>query len=113
MTVGPWAVPMHSTPVRPVFPAARDWVARLGAEKPLREPVPSSRWSPSPDVTRLEYTDCAARTRAVVLFTIHGGGHTWPGGEPSTGSGSSGPRASSIDATRQMWAFFREHQRLR
>src|SRR3989449_4466532 len=33
------------------------------------------------DVTRLEYTKCADDA-AVVLYTIKGGGHTWPGGQP-------------------------------
>src|SRR5882762_3490385 len=33
------------------------------------------------DVTRREYTRCADDA-AVVLYTIHGGGHTWPGGQP-------------------------------
>jgi polyhydroxybutyrate depolymerase len=33
------------------------------------------------DVNRLEYTDCADDA-AVVLYTVIGGGHTWPGGTP-------------------------------
>jgi len=60
------------------------------------------------DVTRLEYTNCA-EDAAVVLYTVRGGGHTWPGGKPlpewMVGSTSNG-----VDATSQMWAFFREHR---
>ena len=60
------------------------------------------------DVTRRVYTNCAAEA-AIVLYTIHGGGHTWPGGKPLpewwVGSTSRG-----VDATGQMWAFFREHR---
>lgn len=58
------------------------------------------------DVTRLAYTNCAAD---VSLYTIHGGGHQWPGGKPMP-EWFVGPTITSIDATRQMWAFFREHQ---
>jgi polyhydroxybutyrate depolymerase len=59
------------------------------------------------DVTRREYTNCADGA-AVVLYTIHGGGHTWPGGGPVP-EWFAGTTSNSIDASRQMWAFFREH----
>jgi len=59
------------------------------------------------DVTRLEYTDCA-NDAAVLLYTVIGGGHTWPGGTPLP-EWFAGSTSNSIDATSQMWAFFREH----
>ena len=64
------------------------------------------------DVTRREYTNCAGDA-AVVLYTLRGGGHTWPGGGPPLPEWFVGPTSRSIDATRQMWAFFREHPLLR
>jgi len=60
------------------------------------------------DVTRLEYTNCADDA-AVVLYTVRGGGHSWPGGKPLP-KWIVGPTTRSIDATSLMWAFFREHQ---
>ena len=60
------------------------------------------------DVTRREYTNCADDA-AVVLYTIRGGGHSWPGGKPLP-EWFVGPTSRSIDATSQMWAFFRAHQ---
>ncbi len=60
------------------------------------------------DVTRRHYPGCAGGAD-VVLFTIHGGGHTWPGGGPLP-EWFLGPTSHSIDATRQMWAFFQQHQ---
>jgi polyhydroxybutyrate depolymerase len=62
----------------------------------------------SADVTRLEYTNCASNA-AVVLYTIDGGGHTWPGGRPISES-LAGFTTNSIDATSRMWAFFQKHQ---
>lgn len=58
----------------------------------------------APDVTRIEYTGCAADA---MLYRIKGGGHAWPGGRliPEWIFGGSG----GIDATNEMWAFFREH----
>lgn len=59
------------------------------------------------DVTRLEYPNCADGA-AVVLYTIQGGGHTWPGGEPLP-EYFVGATSRGIDASRQMWAFFQAH----
>jgi polyhydroxybutyrate depolymerase len=60
------------------------------------------------DVTRREYTNCADDA-AVVLYTIRGGGHTWPGGEPLP-EWFAGSTSRSIDASSQMWAFFGAHR---
>jgi polyhydroxybutyrate depolymerase len=60
------------------------------------------------DVTRVEYTHCADDA-AVVLYTVQGGGHTWPGGKPLP-EWFVGTTSNSIEATSQMWAFFREHR---
>ncbi len=57
---------------------------------------------------RLSYPDCAAR-RSVVLYTIEGGGHTWPGGPES--SSRVGRVSREINATRAIWDFFRDHPR--
>jgi polyhydroxybutyrate depolymerase len=59
------------------------------------------------DVTRTEYTQCAGNATAV-LYTIHGGGHTWPGGGylPEWFVGTT---TQSIDATTLMWEFFKDH----
>jgi polyhydroxybutyrate depolymerase len=77
-----------------------------------------NRCGPSPiesvvaaDVTRLEYRNCADEA-AVVLYTVQGGGHTWPGGKPLP-EWFVGTTSNSIDASSQMWAFFREHRLLR
>ena len=59
------------------------------------------------DVTRLEYTNCADDA-TVVLYTVIGGGHTWPGGKPPP-EWLTGTTSNSIDASSEMWAFFREH----
>ena len=59
------------------------------------------------DVTRLEYMHCADDA-SVVLYTVMGGGHSWPGGGPLP-EWLVGTTSNSIDASSQMWAFFREH----
>jgi polyhydroxybutyrate depolymerase len=60
-------------------------------------------------VTRWQYTKCAGNAD-VVLYTIVGEGHQWPGGKQVPAEWMLGRYSRSIDATRQMWAFFNEHQ---
>jgi polyhydroxybutyrate depolymerase len=92
--------------VAPVpFPAVPRWTANWGrrnrcASQPIESRIAS-------DVTRRAYTRCADGAD-VVLYTIHGGGHTWPGGEPLP-EWFTGPTTSSVDASSTMWAFFRAH----
>jgi polyhydroxybutyrate depolymerase len=88
------------------FPSVSTWAANWARR---------NRCGPNPiesavaaDVTRLEYTDCA-NDAAVVLYTVRGGGHSWPGGKPMP-EWMVGPTSRSVDATSLMWAFFREHR---
>ena len=94
-----WVARDHVFPDMPTLDG--DWARRnrCGA-KPVESAVAA-------DVTRLEYTHCADDA-AVVLYTIHGGGHTWPGGGPLP-EWFVGPTSHSVDATSQMWAFFQAH----
>jgi len=64
----------------------------------------------APDVARLLYSDCADDA-SVVLYTIRGEGHQWPGGKAVRAQWMVGRYSDRIDATTQMWAFFRQHAR--
>ena len=59
-------------------------------------------------VRRTVYGTCR-EGRSVELYTIEGGGHTWPGGPPV--GGSVGRVTREIDATPLIWAFFAQHPR--
>jgi polyhydroxybutyrate depolymerase len=89
-----------------LFPSVPAWTANWArrnhcATNPVESVVAA-------DVTRLEYTDCADDA-AVVLYTVKGGGHSWPGGKPLP-EWYVGPTSRSVDATSLMWAFYREHR---
>lgn len=58
----------------------------------------------APDVIRRTYAGCA-HGAPVVLYTIRGGGHTWPGGMELP-EWFVGRTTRSIDATQLMWEFF-------
>ena len=59
-------------------------------------------------VRRTVYGACR-EGRSVELYTIEGGGHTWPGGPPV--GGSVGRVTREVDATPLIWAFFAQHPR--
>jgi polyhydroxybutyrate depolymerase len=95
------------TPVGPdVFPSVPGFTATWAQRNHCGpEPVESAA---APDVTRLKYTGCEDDAD-VVLFTVRGGGHQWPGGRPLPEL-LVGPYTRSVDATRLMWSFFSEHR---
>jgi polyhydroxybutyrate depolymerase len=87
------------------FPNVPRWVAKWARRNRCEaDPVESVVVA---DVTRRAYTSCADDA-VVVLYTIEGGGHTWPGGAPLP-EWFVGRTSQSIDATSLMWAFFRDH----
>lgn len=119
-----WCADRHSIPMIAFHGTADPMVPYVGGRTWISpQPFPSiltwttnwakrNRCSPdftesaaARDVTRREYHDCDAD---VVLYTIRGGGHTWPGGEPMP-EWFVGPTSREIDATNVMWEFFRAH----
>jgi len=87
------------------FPNIPAWTAKWARRNRCApDPVESAV---AADVIRREYTNCTEGA-AVVFYTIRGGGHSWPGGGPLP-EWFVGPTSRSIDATSQMWSFFRAH----
>ena len=87
------------------FPSTPKWAASWARRN--RSGPDSVESRVAADVTRRAYTTCADGAD-VVLYTVEGGGHTWPGGTPLP-EWFVGRTANSIDATRVMWAFFMDH----
>ncbi|MBA3658713.1 MAG: hypothetical protein H0W67_03880 [Gemmatimonadales bacterium] len=82
------------------------WAARDGcATAPENADVPD-HVSDGTRVTTLTWSGCEAG-RSVRLYTVRGGGHTWPGG-PRTGP-LVGRTTHELDATTTIWDFFRAH----
>lgn len=84
------------------FPNVPRWTANW-ARRNRCEPTPVDS-AVAPDVIRRTYTECAGGA-SVVLYTIRGGGHTWPGGMELP-EWFVGRTTRSIDATQLMWEFF-------
>jgi polyhydroxybutyrate depolymerase len=87
------------------------WVSRnqcsalpVVTEEPDLDPKDGTR------VTRKEYINGADGTE-VILYSVDGGGHTWPGGLQYMPSFIVGKTSRDIDATEVIWSFFKKHSR--
>ena len=87
------------------FPSIPEWIATW-ARRNRCAPTPADSAYAS-DVTLREYTNCADQA-SVRLYIVKGGGHQWYGGTKIS-EWLVGPYKDSIDATRVMWEFFKEH----
>lgn len=95
---------------RPTFRSAADtiafWRTRNGCD------ATSPQTYSSGDATCQTYGGCQGGA-VVTLCTIAGGGHTWPGGNPSAvpaiASSFIGKTSTSIDASSQLWNFFKAY----
>lgn len=89
----------HPRTDRSVASAMAFWVQRDGCAATPRRDERSN-------IVRDEYPDCASGS-AVVLYTIKGGEHAWPGGDrPSI---LLDQPTQEISATDAMWEFFAQH----
>jgi polyhydroxybutyrate depolymerase len=101
-------VPYNGGPSGPFdypFPAIPGWIAALADARGC-----GARLTALPahgEVSGVLYTNCAAGAD-VDFYTIAGGGHTWPGGNPMPRF-IVGHTTQDIDATAVMWEFFSRH----
>jgi polyhydroxybutyrate depolymerase len=87
------------------------WVKRnmcsttpVESEEPDRAPKDGTR------VLRKEYNNGISGTD-VVLYSINGGGHTWPGGFQYLPVWVIGKTSRDINASEVIWSFFKSHSR--
>ena len=107
---------MHGTddPIVAFGPSIHDvetWVRRDACPaRPISSRLPDADPGDGTQ-TRVEvFEPCAAGT-AVAFYTIEGGGHAWPGGEPKPGFARSGNTPRDFDAGAVIWDFFQKHPR--
>jgi polyhydroxybutyrate depolymerase len=84
------------------------WVAANGCQKEPREEALPDTAQDGMHVTKETYAE-GREGSEVVLYTIHGGGHTWPGKQPKLKW--LGPSTQDISANDLMWEFFKRHAR--
>jgi polyhydroxybutyrate depolymerase len=84
------------------FPAYQDW-GKAWAERNGCDLTPTLIPQVD-DVRGVRYAGCQAGAD-VVVYTVEGGGHVWPGGPELRFLG----KTSKVDATPLMWDFFKLH----
>jgi polyhydroxybutyrate depolymerase len=89
------------------FPSVPAWT-QAWAERDGCAPAPVTT-AVSAHVQEMHYGPCRGGAD-VVLYTIEGGGHAWPGGEELP-QFIAGFTTQEIDATRILWDFFSAHAR--
>jgi polyhydroxybutyrate depolymerase len=97
------------TPPAAVLSAERSvafWAGAAGCATGRPATVVSDTVADGTRLRRLSYPDCLGH-RDVVLYTIEGGGHTWPGGPEA--SRRVGRVSREVSATRVIWDFFQHH----
>jgi polyhydroxybutyrate depolymerase len=88
------------------FPSVQTWVRRW-AERNGCDVVPRDS-ALSPTVNRRVHSPCTGGAD-VVLYTLYGDGHVWPGGGPLP-KWLVGSDSRSLDATEVLWRFFRDRR---
>ena len=91
------------------FPGVETWAANW-ARRNGCAPTPTDSLLRA-GVRRRTYTRCA-NDAAVVLYTLYAVGHVWPGGAPLP-EWFAGPNTAIVDASSEMWAFFKQHPLVR
>ena len=87
------------------FPALPEWIERYAERNGCASDPEQIAWHGA--VSGIQYSRCDQNAE-VLFFTIQGGGHSWPGGEPLP-EFIVGQTTQDIDATAVMWQFFQQH----
>ena len=94
------------SPIAPrPFANIPDWTAHVAHRNQCKAGPSDTRITAN--VRRLTYTNCAENAD-VILYTIEGGGHTWPGGK-HLAEWIAGRTTDDINASRVMWEFYVQH----
>lgn len=100
-------VPYHGGPSRSFdipFPSVPEWMQGWAERNQCQTAASIPQEG---EISGMTWSDCSQNAE-VTFYTIAGGGHSWPGGEPIP-EWIVGKTSQAIDATRLMWQFFEEH----
>ena len=105
-------VPYKGEPTLQSASAAVTWWATTNACLPLTEMQTTTlpqQVSDGTSVAQTSFTACPAGA-AAALYTINGGGHTWPGSEDGAFTAWLGRTTGNLDATIALWDFLSPYQ---
>jgi polyhydroxybutyrate depolymerase len=88
---------------------AKLWRERARCKKPLQFSLPDTAQDGT--TTKLLVANKCKAGAAVKLYSVQGGGHTWPGGPQYLPEATIGRTSRDFDASRTIWTFFAGHGR--
>jgi polyhydroxybutyrate depolymerase len=93
-------------------PAGAELFARLNgcAPEAADELLPDADTGDSTRITRRTWSSCREDAE-VRLYTVNGGGHTWPGGKQYLSEVFIGATSRDLSATAEAWSFFQRDAR--
>lgn len=97
--------------VRSTEETVKYWVERNGCNSAAiknESVIPDTNKEDGSRVSVEKYSGCKNKTE-VILYRIHGGGHTWPGGPQYLPVNIIGRTNCDFDATKDIWEFFKMH----
>jgi polyhydroxybutyrate depolymerase len=111
----PWAGgdvhlgPLELGQVLSVEDTVQFWVSNDKCNSsPVATQLPDVDPTDGTTVRRETYGECEDGAE-VVLYTVEGGGHAWPGGLPYSPESVIGRTSRDFDASEVIWQFFKEH----
>lgn len=94
--------PSHSFEIP--FPSVPEWMKGWAERNQCKT---STLIPQQGEISGVSWSDCSENAD-VTFYSIAGGGHSWPGGNPIPAF-IVGKTSQAVDATRVMWQFFEKH----
>ncbi len=93
-----------------VVDSAGFWAQNNACDKAAQTMLPNQETFDRTQVFEFFYSPCADEAE-VVFYWVEGGGHAWPGAPRSQQVFTQGTTSGDLDASEQIWQFFRHQQR--
>ena len=90
--------------------AAKKWIGLDACDSKPEIATLQDKAADGTSIRREAFTGCKGGAE-VVVYTVEGGGHTWPGGKAYLPESIIGKISGNMDASEVLWEFFSKHAR--
>ncbi len=88
--------------------AAKKWIGFDACDSKPEITTLQDKAADGTSIRREAFTGCKGGAE-IVVYTVEGGGHTWPGGKAYLPESSIGKTSHNMDASEVLWEFFAKH----
>ena len=90
--------------------AAKKWIGLDGCDSKPEIATLQDKAGDGTTIRREAFAGCKGGAE-VIVYTLEGGGHTWPGGKAYLPESIIGKTSGNMDASEVLWEFFAKHSR--